>query len=602
MPEDAGKKRYIRKFLQQIQPGEGYVENIWVERDVRLPGKEGEDYTTAESLSGNSSISNITELLRDDLKHTFDDRFFTFRFVAAFLGSGKTSLLTYLHELTTTQSNYEKHSVVIQFPLSHLRTVGSSHNFSIKLYCYILGDTFWQLIHNQKLLPDVKEVAKNILEEFDAGSLLNTGTREEIKLNPFRSKFSKFFATSEVNFVELFFDVISQVTKVDPRFTFVYLTDELDSLEKFPQEIEETRVIFRALIKQAAQKFRRSIPLLIYLVGTSGNVSSLIEGDSVLKSLVEKSTINLSLGSNKEFMMIKQEIDERIKGAYKGYKNFNNAWQEIQNIPLKPAKNFREFCQYYSGKVLEIHERYFSEAEEQKFEGDARELVKAECQKKWDKYLQQKAYTLSAVQTTQVIRGNKTGKNHALDCYVELLHNNRRIARAFGEAKNYKLIVEHLDDFSFWLDDLEFNPYPSENTPPDLAFMIAPSCSERLKRKLELQNIEFIQADKVIDKKSSTLPKSTISTRDKIIETKLTSSPHSTSSTTVNINTAHEKELIIAFKRTSVKKKTIQKLINNRNSNPYKDLTHLVSDLKFSENVKAKLQVKLDNGEISFSD
>ncbi|MDJ0556831.1 MAG: hypothetical protein QNJ68_20775 [Microcoleaceae cyanobacterium MO_207.B10] len=228
MPEDAGKKRYIRKFLQQIQPGEGYVENIWVERDVRLPGKEDEDYTTAQSLSRKSLISNITELLLDDIKYTFDDRCFTFRFVAALLGSGKTSLLTYLHELTTTQSNYEKHSVVIQFPLSHLRTVGSSHNFSIKLYCYILGDTFWQLIHNQNLLPDVKEVAKNILEEFDAGSLLNTGTREEIKLNPFRSKFSKFFATSEVNFVELFFDVISQVTKVDPRFTFVYLTDELN--------------------------------------------------------------------------------------------------------------------------------------------------------------------------------------------------------------------------------------------------------------------------------------------------------------------------------------------------------------------------------------
>ncbi|NET14770.1 MAG: hypothetical protein F6K08_19000, partial [Okeania sp. SIO1H6] len=552
MPEDAGKKRYIRKFLQQIQPGEGYVENIWVERDVRLPGKEGEDdtTTTAESLSGNSSISNITELLRDDLKHTFDDRSFTFRFVAAFLGSGKTSLLTYLHELTTTQSNYEKHSVVIQFPLSHLRTVGSSHNFSIKLYCYILGDTFWQLIHNQNLLPDVKEVAKNILEEFDAGSLLNTGTREEIKLNPFRSKFSKFFATSEVNFVELFFDVISQVTKVDPRFTFVYLTDELDSLEKFQQEIEETRVIFRALIKQAAQKFRRSIPLLIYLVGTSDNVSSLIEGDSVLKSLVEKSTINLSLGSNKEFMMIKQEIDERIKGAYKGYKNFNNAWQEIQNIPLKPAKNFREFCQYYSGKVLEIHERYFAEAEEQKFEGDGRELVKAECQKRWEKYLKQKAYTLSVVETTKELQGKKTGKKHALDCYVELLHNNRTIARAFGEAKNYKLIVEHLDDFSFWLDDLEFNPYPSasENTPPDLAFMIAPSCSERLKRKLELQNIEFIQADKVIDKKSSTLPNSTSSTIDKIIETKSTLSSDVKSSTTVNINTANEAELITVFK------------------------------------------------------
>ncbi len=602
MPEDAGKKRYIRKFLQQIQPGEGYVENIWVERDVRLPGKEDEDYTTAESLSGNSSISNITELLQDDLKHTFDDRFFTFRFVAAFLGSGKTSVLTYLHELTTIQSNYEKHSVVIQFPLDDLLLFGGIHSFSIKFYCYILGDTFWQLIHNQKLLPEVKTVAKDILKEYlDEQKSLPQLMTPDLKQHSFCEKFSDFFATRALNFARLFFDVISQVKKLDSRFTFVYLIDQLDGLEKFPQEIEETRVIFRSLLKQAAQKFGRSIPLLIYLVGTSDNVSSLIEGDPVLKSLVEKSVINLSSGSNKEFMMIKKEIDERIKGAYKGYKNFNSAWQEIQNIPLKPARNFREFCQYYSGKVLEIHERYFAEAEEQKFEGDARELVKAECQKRWEKYLKQKAYTLSAFETTQVIRGNKTGKNHALDCYVELLHNNRRIARAFGEAKNYKLIVEHLDDFSFWLDDLEFNPYhsASENAPRDLAFMIAPSCSERLKRKLELENIEFIQADKVIDK-ISTL--STSSTIDKIIETKSTSSSDSKSSNNVNINAANEAELIIAFKGTSVKIKTIQKLINNRISNPYKDLTYLVSDLKFSDNVKAKLQVKLDNGEISFSD
>ncbi|MGD1701466.1 hypothetical protein [Dapis sp. BLCC M229] len=271
---------------------------------------------------------------------------------------------------------------------------------------------------------------------------------------------------------------------------------------------------------------------------------------------------------------------------------------------MKPAQNFREFCQYYSGKVLEIHERYFPEAEEQKFEGDARELVKAECQKRWEKYLKQKAYTLSAFETTQVIPGKKTGKNHALDCYVELLHNDRPIARAFGEAKNYKLIVEHLDDFSSWLDDLEFNPSPSasENTPPDLAFMLAPLCSERLKRKLELQNIEFIQADKVIDKKSTPSLTSTTSTIEKIIETKSTLSSDTKSSTAININTANEAELITAFKGTGVKKTTIQKILNNRKTNPYRDLLHIVSDLKFSDNVKAKLQEKLDNGEISFSD
>lgn len=402
--------------------------------------------------------------------------------------------------------------------------------------------------------------------------------------------------------VELFFDVISQVTRVDPSFTFVYLIDELDSLEKFPQDIEETRVIFRALLKHTVQKFGGNIPLLIYLVGTSDNARSLIEQDSVLNSLVKESIINLNSGAKKEFTMIKQEIDERLKGAYTGYKNFHKAWQEIQNIPLKfeTFKNFREFCKHYSGKVLEIHEKYFSEAEEQKFEGDARELVKAECQKRWEKYLIKEAYTLSAVETTKVLQGKKTRQKHALDCYVELLHNDRITARAFGEAKNYKLIIGHLDDFSSWLDDLEFNPYPSEDVPPDLAFIIAPSCSELLKRKLDLKNIEFIQADKVIDKVSTKLLNLISSTINKVIETKPTSSLDSKVSTTININTASEAELEIAFKGLRIRADKRKKLINNRKNDPYRNLADLVFDLKFGNSIEAKLQQKLDKGEICF--
>ena len=600
MPEDAGKKRYIRNFLNIIKRGEGYVEDIWIERDVRLPGQDGQGYIKAQSISRKSSISNITELLQDDLEHTFDDRYFTFRFVAALLGSGKTSLLNYLHKLIQTQANYEKHSVVVKFPLYSLQTVSSNHNFSVKFYHYVLGYTFWTLINNQKLLPSVKEVAKNILAEYGAESLLNTGIKKEIQKNAFLSKFNKLFNQIEVNLVELFFDVISQVTRVDPSFTFVYLIDELDSLEKFPQDIEETRVIFRALLKHTVQKFGGNIPLLIYLVGTSDNARSLIEQDSVLNSLVKESIINLNSGAKKEFTMIKQEIDERLKGAYTGYKNFNNAWQEIQNIPLKFDKNFREFCQYYSGKVLEIHEKYFSEAEEQKFEGDARELVKAECQKRWEKYLIKEAYTLSAVETTKVLQGKKTRQKHALDCYVELLHNDRITARAFGEAKNYKLIIGHLDDFSSWLDDLEFNPYPSEDVPPDLAFIIAPSCSELLKRKLDLKNIEFIQADKVIDKVSTKLLNLISSTINKVIETKPTSSLDSKVSTTININTASEAELEIAFKGLRIRADKRKKLINNRKNDPYRNLADLVFDLKFGNSIEAKLQQKLDKGEICF--
>ena len=92
MPEDAGKKRYIRDFLQQVKSGTGFVDDIRIERVVRLPGSAGEG-STAKSLSGRK-ISNLTQLLEDDLSRTFDDGYFTFRFVAALVGSGKTSLLT----------------------------------------------------------------------------------------------------------------------------------------------------------------------------------------------------------------------------------------------------------------------------------------------------------------------------------------------------------------------------------------------------------------------------------------------------------------------------------------------------------------------------
>ncbi|MEM1169682.1 MAG: hypothetical protein AAGJ08_11540 [Cyanobacteria bacterium P01_H01_bin.35] len=130
--------------------------------------------------------------------------------------------------------------------------------------------------------------------------------------------------------------------------------------------------------------------------------------------------------------------------------------------------------------------------------------------------------------------------------------------------------------------------------------MIAPSYSELFKRKLELQNIEFIQADQVIDQISTALANSTSSTLEKIIETKSTSSLYLTSSNAVNINTAKEDDLITASQGWRIRTDQRKKLINNRKNNPYKDLTHLVSDLKFGNNIKAKLQEKLDQGEICF--
>lgn len=594
MPEDAGKKRFIKDFLQQVKSGAGFVENIWIERVVRHPGSDGEG-STARSLSGRQ-ISNITQMLEDDLRHTFDEGFFTFRFVAALVGSGKTSLLTYLYELTKTKSNYQNHAVVVQFQLSDISIGGSNQSFKDKLYYHIIADTFWQLLHNQNLSVSVRNVAECILSEFLENPQF-AQLKAAIKLMPFRNKFKNYIVENVDGLEEFFFYVISEISAVDPKFSFVYLIDELDALEKFDNEIQETRLLFKELIRRAFQKFNSKIRLLIYLVGTSGNVGSFIAEDSVIKSLVGDLVINLNKGYSNEFDLIKANIYERIEGAYKGYKDFDQAWQEIQNIPFNPANTLREFCQEYASAVLEIHERYFSEAPEQVFEGDARKLVEAECRQQWASYLSKAEYNLLLVSTTTVLAG------HAFDCYIELLHNGDLVARAFGEAKNYELLSGHLQTFEQWLNDVKFKPFTCDRTPPDLAFMIAPACPSLLQRKLELKKIKFISSKKV-SKTAVKVPG---------IEAEITkpgaskqnlegiSSPNwifsKANTTAVDINTADKTLLIKIFQGTKVKDATINKLIVHR---PYGSLNDMVSALKFTDPVTKKLKAKLDNGDISF--
>lgn len=602
MPEDAGKKRFIKDFLQQVQSGEGFIEDIRIERVVRPPGSVGEG-STARSLSGRQ-ISNITQLLEDDLRHSFDEGYFTFRFVAALVGSGKTSLLTYLHELTKTKPTYSNLCVVVRFQLSDLLTTAGSHSFSIKLYCHVLAYTFWELLHNPNLSSSVKQVAEHILSDLLASSQVAELTSAKNFKIGFYPKFNRYIADSGVGFEDFFFYVIDEVSQVEPLFTFVYLTDELDALQKFPSHIQDTRSLFKALIKRACQApISKKIRLLIYLVGTSDNVGSFIAGDSVIESLVGDSVINLNKGYSNEFEQIRKKIEERIEGAYKGYKNFPHAWKEIQNIPFNPANNLRKFCQEYGDAVLVRHEKYFQEAPEQVFEGDSRQLVEAQCRQHWASYLSQSAYRLSAVSTTRVLEG------HAFDCYVELLHNGNCVARAFGEAKNYELLSGHLQTFDKWLEDVKFKPSPADGTPPELAFMIAPSCPSLLQRKLELKNIQFIKSDKKID---ATVVASNELTANKqnnetSTETKesTVSKPNSSSTSTpnwvfskaVNINTANSDSLIAAFKGTGVYKTTIIKIIKQR---PYKDLDELASKLKFTQAVKTKLNKKLNDGDICF--
>lgn len=605
MPEDAGKKRFIKDFLQQVKAGEGFIEDIRIERVVRPPGSDGQG-STALSLSGRP-ISNITKLLEDDLRHCFADGFFTFRFVAALVGSGKTSLLTYLHELTKTQSTYTNLSVVVRFQLSDLLTTGGSQSFSIKLYCHILAHTFWELLHNENLSDSVKNVAEHILNELLENSQVSQLTSAKNFKIQFYPKLNKYLADSGVGFEDFFFYVLEEVSKVEPLFTFAYLTDELDALQNFPDYIQDTRSLFKALIKRDCQQFKSNIRLLIYLVGTSDNVGSFIEEDSVIKSLVGHSVINLDKGNSNEFDMIRKKIEVRIQGAYKGYKNFDQAWQEIQNILLNPANNLRTFCQNYAGAVLQIHEEYFKEEPEKVFEGDARQLVEAQCKQKWANYLKKKAYTLSVVSTTTVLAG------HAFDCYVELLHNGKQTARAFGEAKNYELLSGHLETFNQWLEDVTFKPSPATGTPADLAFMIAPSCPSLLQRKLELKNIQFIKSDKRTDSipiktndptANSRNNTTSTGTEDPRVSGQTSSSTYTPNwifsrdnTTGVNINTSDKSSLVNAFRGTRVYETTIAKLINQR---PYTNLDDLASKLRFTQAVKSKLQEKLDNGKICF--
>ena len=142
---------------------------------------------------------------------------------------------------------------------------------------------------------------------------------------------------------------------------------------------------------------------------------------------------------------------------------------------------------------------------------------------------------------------------------------------------------EHLQTFEIWLGDVNFNPSTLDGTPSDLAFMIAPSCPYLLQRKLELQNIEFIQADKI------TKPET-----EKVISPLLTPAQKSNA---VNVNTSDRTVLAKTFKGTGFGPQKIGQLIKNR---PLKNLDELVSRVKFSEKVKYNIQQKINNGEICF--
>lgn len=564
MPEDSGKKKSIQNFLLSISSGEGFIEDIWIERNIRSPGSPGEG-STAISLS-ERKITNLTELLGDDLKHSFYDGYFTFRIITAMKGSGKTSLLTYLNELIKVDVNYQRKFVVSRFPITDILSIGGDLSFNIKLYCNILSETFWSLIKSSEFL--VQEKSKEILKEYFQADEFNHLVAPT-KKDKFCSNFMKFFSSSFINPQNFLFETIYEILKVDPHYVFVYLIDELDGLENRVTERQETLVVIRSLVKRVAQRFGNKVRLFIYLVGTNENMRDFFREDPVLESLVSKTVVDLNTGYQSEFKMIKSKINDRIKGAFKGYKNFDDAWAEIEHISLEPGSTLREFCQDYSRAVLKIYQKYFNEAPEQHFEGKARDLVEAVCRQHWDKFLKQSAYKLSPVSTTTIL------EKHAFDCYVELLHNGVAVARGYGEAKNYELLSEHLKTFGQWLQDVRFKGSASD-TMFDLAFMIAPSCPTLLQRKLELQNIHFIQTDKVVIDISAT---------KKLVKG------------AINLNDASQKEIKSVLSGIGFGETSLKNLMKYR---PFNDLNELCKNIKINSPTRLKIQDKISNGEVYF--
>jgi hypothetical protein len=593
--EDSGKKHQIRDFLKRVNEGRGFIEDIWVEREVKEPGSEGK-FNEARSLSGRQ-ILNITDLLKDDIRHTFDDSLFTFRMIAASPGSGKTTLLEYLCELIEDEPRYHNYSIIVKFPFNELLSNAGQESFGVNFYSYILTQTFWILMKdNTNLSKKIQESAEKFLTKLigqDNVSCIKSYADDEML---FTNKFNNFISEVKVNFKKLFFSVIQHILKDESQVSFVYLIDELDSLQSRQDYLYDAITIIRDLINETThiQKLR----LMIYIVGVEDDVDSFIKKDDGLYSRVFDHVINLVAYHKDECEKIKLRIEDRIEGAYFNCKDFHEAWDKLKNINLEPNVHYttlREFCKIYSQRVITIHETYFKFFDEpfNRFESKAREMVETESRNKWVKFLgdsliEEKNFSektanhlghngwrkykgkggyslLISDSTTRI-------KNHNVDCYVELRHHDDIVAKAYGEAKNCSLIKEHLNTFQEWLKDFDFS-VDKDNLPPDLAFLIAPGCTELQIRKLKNKNIEFLKTER-IDKTDRS-----------------GSSSHENVDPVLSfINTADREKMIQILRGTRIQQITIDRIIRNR---PYSQLDELESKAKTSKSMRDKIEDKI---------
>ena len=617
MAEDAGKKDDIRGFLKRVNHGIKFVEDIWIEREVKQRGSEGK-FNEARSLSGRP-ISTITELLNDDLRYSFDDRSFAFRFIAAIPGSGKTTLLDYLRELIESDPRYRKHAIVVQFPFNELLSESGNESFGVKFYSYVLTRTFWELMRdgNTSLSKPIKDIAEKSL-----GRIIGDAKVAQLRLKvnsemDFTEQLSEYLAEKKSNFKRRFFDTIKYFSQVDPQATFVYLMDELDGLRNHQDYLQDARSIVRDLINEALGG--GDIRLMIYMVGVSDDVETFIKEDQALYSRVSDSVINLVAYRREECEQIRARIEKQLEATYSGCKDFDKAWREIKDIQLEPAHDYsslREFCKKFSTKLIEIHERYFHSFDKSfnKYESKARQLVEVQAlakwigylgdypteetnnveqsqgyrgHTKWKKYKGKSGFILLIAKTTTIIRGIK---DHAVDCYAELWHNGHQVAEAYGEAKNCPLIKEHIDTFEKWLAEFSYEPFPVDGNPSDLAFIISPSATDLQKRKLKIKGIEFIEEERIDD-----VPFGTKSENDH--EGNESGSETVVLRNKISINISSEAALKANLKDARFQTKTINKLIANR---PYESFEDLVAKTEFGSSIQKKLKDKLESDNITF--
>jgi hypothetical protein len=464
-------------------------------------------------------------------------------------------------------------------------------SFGIKFFIYALTQTFWEIMRedNTILSQDIKLIAEKSLKKIIGDEKMFNLSRKTDDDVGYCEQLISYLFEKKTNFQDLFFSNLQDFKK-SPA-TFVYLMDELDSLDSNLQYLQDFRVIMRELINEG-----KDLPMMVYVAGSAEFLVNFINPDVGLNRRVLPSIINLISYRKDECEKIKSKIEERIYDAYHGCQDFKIAWQEIQKIQLESTKHYNslgEFCNSFAERIIEIHENYFDVYDKNfnQYENKARRIfednikkqwyqfigdnftLQSDCQEgllghhghtKWQKWKGKNGYSILIAQSnTNLLYKNE--RKHSLDCYAELYKGDDLIAKAYGEAKNCALIKEHIDTFSQWLKDFDFKPL---RTHPDLALIFAPSCTELQLGKLELKHIKFIPIEKINNPEI------------------------------INVNKAKIDDLKTIFKGTRISSiNTFNKLIKGI---PYNSVEDLTKKIKFSDACKTHLQKKFAKGEISF--